>query len=118
MLAKTEMTGQVLALLDPENTGKVEGVPVLVMCFNKGMTSLIVNFFCGLRKVGIAVPKHIIFAATAADAAIITAMGFVAFSHPGLGSYPDKAALTYGDEVFAAMMMLKQFSVQITMEAG
>ena len=40
------------------------------------------------------------------------------FYDAGLGSFPDKAAHTYGDDTFGKMMYLKQFSTLLALDVG
>lgn len=92
--------------------------PLLVMATNDGHAAMAINFFCGLKKHNITIPKHVVFAATKSLARRLSELGIKSYWHEGLGQFPTDAAKVYGDRAFGIMMMLKQFSVQVALWAG
>lgn len=117
LTALPEMIGEVMELLgDVKN--KRNPKPLVVMATNYGHCSMVINWFCGLRKHKIAIPDHVVFAATKSLAELLTKLGITSYWHEGLGDFPKNAAAGYGNQDFGIMMMLKQFSVQVAMGAG
>ena len=121
--------------------GAAEGTSCLVMCANEGHASLILNFFCNLRSkgacserrvhkccapplisalclLGIKVPLHVLFVTTAALQKKFEDLGLVAFFDDVFSKLPAQDAAAYGDGTFAKMMLLKQFSTTLVLEAG
>eukprot|EP00041_Stephanoeca_diplocostata_P017269 m.344316 g.344316 ORF g.344316 m.344316 type:complete len:545 (-) comp20645_c0_seq2:2984-4618(-) len=92
--------------------------PILVMCANEGHMPLLFNFFCNLRNNGIKEPKHVVFTSSTGLQARLNGLGITTFYHKAIGEYPEGPSSKYGDAKFSKMMMLKQFSVYMTMMLG
>eukprot|EP00040_Diaphanoeca_grandis_P022364 m.119941 g.119941 ORF g.119941 m.119941 type:complete len:555 (+) comp28776_c0_seq1:380-2044(+) len=94
---------------------------LVVMCANKGHAGLLLNFACGLKKRNIPMPRHIIFSVSKEVHLSLTKLGFTSFYHPLFDAFhgtDGDAAKSYGDRTFGQMMMMKQYSVMLTLETG
>jgi hypothetical protein len=92
--------------------------PMLVMCANDGHLGLLLNWACSLRAANIKMPKHVVFVTTDKTRNFLTSLGFTAFYHPKIGSYPSHASKKYSDMDFGMMMILKQVAVALSLETG
>ena len=94
--------------------------PVLYCRGHSGHLPLLLNFLCSLKEYKIALPKHIIFAATKSTAAAVKRLGLTVYWHEALGNFKldDQAAAKYADGTFGNLMWLKTFSVYLALEAG
>jgi hypothetical protein len=101
-----------------DKSGAPPPVALLVMCANDGHLGLLLNFACGLKYKKIPMPIHLIFVATTELRDKLATLGFTVFYDAGLGSFPEKAAGSYGDTTFGKMMYLKQFSTLLALDVG
>ena len=92
--------------------------PMLVMCANDGHLGLLLNWACSLRAANIKMPKHVVFVTTANTRDYLRSLGFTAYYHSKIGSYPSHASKKYSDMDFGMMMILKQVAVALSLETG
>eukprot|EP00038_Savillea_parva_P001016 m.100773 g.100773 ORF g.100773 m.100773 type:complete len:656 (+) comp10360_c0_seq2:277-2244(+) len=92
--------------------------PIVVMVANDGHLGLLFNWACSLRASGIDMPKHVVFVTSASTRDFLRDMGFLAYYHTKLGTYPQHASAKYSDMAFGQMMLLKQIAVSLALESG
>ena len=92
--------------------------PLVVMCGNDGQLGLILNWACSLRAANIEMPKHVIFVTSAKTRDFLKSLGFTAYYHAKIGTYPSHASKKYSDLDFGMMMILKQVAVALSLESG
>lgn len=93
------------------------GSTVLTMCANEGHASLILNFVCNLRKDKIELPQHVFFVTTKELLKQFQSLGLNAFYDEVFDMFP-KTHGVYGDHNFGIMVLLKQMSALLVLEAG
>jgi hypothetical protein len=99
--------------------GMKPGKDVVIMCLNDAVTDLLLNLRCSQQRHRINVLKEtFLFVTSDAAAKRMQSIGFNAFYHPALGTFPVNAAAAYGDNIFARMMLLKVISVQVGLLSG
>lgn len=95
------------------------GADVVIMCLNEAVIDLLLNLRCSQQRHRINVSKQtFLFVTSDAAATKMQSIGFNAFYHPALGTFPSNAAAAYGDNIFARMMLLKVTCVQMGLMSG
>ena len=121
--AKDEMVNYLRHLLgtsdeDAFKAAQQHPEPLVVMCANDGQLGLMLNWACSLRAANIEMPKHVVFVTSAKTRDFLKSLGFLAYYHAKIGSYPSQASKKYSDYDFGKMMILKQVAVALALESG
>ena len=77
---------------------------ITVMCLNKGMLDLVLNFICSARHHSIDIGNLVVFSADRETHELVTSFGVQSFHHAGFGKLPANAVGAYVDATFVALM--------------
>ena len=102
----------------PLNTMDKSKILVVMVC-NEGMIELLLNWYCGVSRLGFDTSNVIIFATDEKSRDTAKSLGLkVSLTNLGLSDLPTEAAGAYGDLIFAKMMYMKILSVHMTVTEG
>ena len=92
---------------------------VVVMVCNYGQSGLLFNFVCSARSRGIDLSNVLLFATDGKVADLARSLNLHVFDvGDTFGEMPEQAAKSYGDKVFAGMMLSKVYCVSLVSQLG